>query len=36
MFNSKKIGADLKEAPEEYFDQSYFNDKTDIKDIDLY
>jgi hypothetical protein len=36
MFNSKKVGTDLKEAPEEYFDQSYFNDKIDVKDIDLY
>jgi hypothetical protein len=36
MFNSKKIGTDLKEAPEEYFDQSYFVEKTDIKDIELY
>jgi len=36
MFNSKKVGADHKEKPEEYFDQSYFNHQTDVKDIDLY
>jgi hypothetical protein len=36
MYNSKKIGADHKAAPEEYFDQSYFNTNADIKDIDLY
>jgi hypothetical protein len=36
MFNSKKIGNDHKEAPEEYFDQSYFNHQTDVKDIELY
>jgi hypothetical protein len=36
MFNSKKIGPDLKEAPEEYFDRTYFDQKMDIDDIELY
>jgi hypothetical protein len=36
MYNSKKVGVDLKNVPQEYFDQSYYNATTDIKDIDLY
>jgi hypothetical protein len=36
MYNSKKVGPDNKATPEEYFDQSYYNESTDVKEIGLY